>query len=84
MENYIKIGYEVRDDGRMYLDLSSSKSKIEYEEMLSVTVGALSMMIRIAGEKGHKTEGEVFESVINHLKSEFINSDSFKDLKVLR
>jgi hypothetical protein len=84
MENYIKIGYEVRDDGRMYLDLSSSKSKIEYEEMLSVTVGALSMMIRIAGEKGHKTEGEVFESVINHLHNEFINSDSFKDLKILR
>ena len=84
MENYIKIGYEVRDDGRMYLDLASSKSKIEYEEMLSVTVGALSMMIRIAGEKGHKTEGEVFESVINHLKSEFINSDSFKDLIIKR
>jgi hypothetical protein len=84
MENYIKIGYEVRDDGRMYLDLASSKSKIEYEEMLSVTVGALSMMIRIAGEKGHKTEGEVFESVINHLKSEFINSDSFKDLMIKR
>ena len=84
MENYIKIGYEVRDDGRMYLDLVSSKSKIEYEEMLSVTVGALSMMIRIAGEKGHKTEGEVFESVINHLKSEFINSDSFKDLMIKR
>jgi len=84
MENYIKIGYEVRDDGRMYLDLVSSKSKIEYEEMLSVTVGALSMMIRIAGEKGHKTEGEVFESVINHLKSEFINSDSFKDLIIKR
>jgi hypothetical protein len=84
MENYIKIGYEVRDDGRMYLDLTSSKSKIEYEEMLSVTVGALSMMIRIAGEKGHKTEGEVFESVINHLHNEFINSDSFKDLKILR
>ena len=84
MENYIKIGYEVRDDGRMYLDLASSKSKIEYEEMLSVTVGALSMMIRIAGEKGHKTEGEVFESVINHLHNEFINSDSFKDLKIKR
>ncbi len=84
MENYIKIGYEVRDDGRMYLDLSSSKSKIEYEEMLSVTVGALSMMIRIAGEKGHNTEGEVFESVINHLHNEFINSDSFKDLKIKR
>jgi hypothetical protein len=84
MENYIKIGYEVRDDGRMYLDLASSKSKIEYEEMLSVTVGALSMMIRIAGEKGHKTEGEVFESVINHLHNEFVNPDSFKDLEIQR
>ena len=84
MENYIKIGYEVRDDGRMYLDLASSKSKIEYEEMLSVTVGALSMMIRIAGEKGYKTEGEVFESVINHLHNEFVNPDSFKDLEIKR
>jgi hypothetical protein len=84
MENSLIIGYEVREDGRMYLDLKSNKGLTEYSELLTVTVAALSMMIRMAGEKGHKTEGEVFESVINHLKSEFINSDSFKDLKIKR
>jgi hypothetical protein len=84
MENNLIIGYEVREDGRMYLDLKSNKGLTEYSELLTVTVAALSMMIRMAGEKGHKTEGEVFESVINHLKSEFINSDSFKDLKIQR
>lgn len=84
MENSLIIGYEVREDGRMYLDLKSNKGLAEYSELLTVTVAALSMMIRMAGEKGHKTEGEVFESVINHLKSEFINSDSFKDLKIKR
>lgn len=84
MENSLIIGYEVREDGRMYLDLKSNKGKTDYSELLTVSVAALSMMIRMAGEKGHKTEGEVFESVINHLKSEFINSDSFKDLKIKR
>ncbi len=84
MENSLIIGYEVREDGRMYLDLKSNKGLAEYSELLTVTVAALSMMIRMAGEKGHKTEGEVFESVINHLHSEFINTDSFRDLKIKR
>jgi hypothetical protein len=84
MENSLIIGYEVREDGRMYLDLKSNKGLAEYSELLTVTVAALSMMIRMAGEKGHKTEGEVFESVINHLHNEFINTDSFKDLKIKR
>ena len=84
MENSLIIGYEVREDGRMYLDLKSNKGLTNYSELVSVTVGELSMMIRMAGEKGHKTEGEVFESVINHLHNEFINPDSFKDLKIQR
>jgi hypothetical protein len=84
MENSLIIGYEVREDGRMYLDLKSNKGMTDYSELLTVTVAALSMMIRMAGEKGHKTEGEVFESVINHLHNEFVNPDSFKDLEIIR
>jgi len=84
MENSLIIGYEVREDGRMYLDLKSIKGMTDYSELLTVTVAALSMMIRMAGEKGHKTEGEVFESVINHLHNEFVNPDSFKDLEIKR
>jgi len=84
MENSLIIGYEVREDGRMYLDLKSNKGMTDYSELLTVTVAALSMMIRMAGEKGHKTEGEVFESVINYLHNEFVNPDSFKDLEIKR
>jgi len=83
MENYIKIGYEVRD-GRMYLDLGTSKDSITYAESLTVVLGSLSMLIRVAGEKGYKTEGEILRDVISHLESEFINADSFKDLKIKR
>ena len=84
MENSLIIGYEVREDGRMYLDLISNKGLTNYSELLTVSVAALSMMIRMAGEQSHKTEGEIFESVINHLHSEFINPDSFKDLEIKR
>jgi hypothetical protein len=84
MENYIKIGYEVREDGRMYLDLGTNKKSIEYSETLSVLSGALAMAIRIAGEKSNQTEGEVMRSVVTYLESEFINPDSFKDLEVKR
>ena len=84
MENSLIIGYEVREDGRMYLDLKSNKGMTNYSELLTVSVAALSMMIRMVGEINHKTEGEIFETVINHLHSEFINPDSFKDLEIKR
>jgi hypothetical protein len=84
MENSIVIGYEKRD-GRMFLNLGTSNGQhVDYVELLQVITGALSMTIRIAGEKSSQTEGEVMRSVINHLESEFINSDSFKDLKTFR
>ena len=83
MENGIVIEYEVREDGRMYLDLKSNKN-VKYPVLLSVMVGALGMAIRMSGEHGHKTEGEVFREVINHLTDEFVNPDSFKDLDIKR
>ena len=83
MKNYIKVGYEVID-GRMYLDLSTNKETIEYTETLSVISGALAMVIRIAAENGHETEGEVMRSVVSYLESEFINPDSFSDIDVKR
>ena len=84
MENSIIIGYE-RRDGRMFLNLGTSNGQhVDYVDLLQIIAGALSMTIRIAGEKSSQTEGEVMRSVINHLESEFINADSFKDLKTFR
>ena len=66
MEKSIIIGYEVREDGRMYLDLKTKNDNpTKPSEFLSVIVGALGMVIRMTGEHGHKTEGEVFRDVIN-------------------
>ena len=83
MKNYIRVGYEIID-GRLYLDLGTNNENIEYTETLSVISGALSMVIRIAAENGHETEGEVMRSVVSYLESEFINPDSFSDLEVKR
>lgn len=83
MKNYIKIGYEVID-GRMFLGLGTNQETIKYTETLTVISGALAMVIRIAAENGHETEGEVMRSVVSYLESEFINPDSFKDIKLTR
>ena len=84
MENGILIEYEKRD-GRMYLDLGTKNGEhIPHHELLSVITGALGMVIRMAGEKGYRTEGEIFREVMNHLTNEFVNPDSFKDLEVKR
>jgi len=84
MENGILIEYEIRDD-RMYFDLKTKNGEhIPHHELLSVITGALGMVIRMAGEGGHRTEGEIFRGVMDHLTNEFVNPDSFKDLEVKR
>jgi hypothetical protein len=84
MENGILIEYEKRD-GRLYLDLKTKNGEhTPHHEVLTVITGALSMAIRVAGESGHRTEGEIFRHVMDHLTNEFVNPDSFKDLEIKR
>ena len=84
MENGILIEYEIRDD-RMYFDLKTKNGEhIPHHELLSVITGALGMVIRMAGEGGHRTEDEIFRGVMYHLTNEYVNPDSFKDLEVKR
>ena len=83
MKNTLVINYEVKDDGRLYLDFGS-KDKINYSEVLTVLVSSVSMTIRIIGERSSPDrEGEVFGDVIRHLQKEFVNPNSFDDLKVI-
>lgn len=84
MENGILIEYE-RRDGRLYLDLKTKNGEhVPHPELLSVITGALGMVIRMSGESGHRTEGEIFRHVMDHLTNEFVNPDSFKDLEIKR
>lgn len=85
MEKSIVVNYERRDDGRIYLSLlSGDKTQIDFNEWLTVMTGALSMTIRMAGEHGYESEGNVYRMVQEHLEREFVNPDSFKDLKIMR
>ena len=84
MKNTLVINYEVKDDGKLYLDFGS-KDKLNYTELLTVLVSSVSMTIRIIGERSSpEAEGVVFRDVINHLQKEFINPNSFDDLKVVK
>ena len=86
MKNTLVINYEVKDDGKLYLDFgNNSKDKLNYTELLTVLVSSVSMTIRVIGERSSpETEGVVFRDVINHLQKEFVNPNSFNDLKVVR
>ena len=86
MKNTLVIKYEVKDDGKLYLDFGNdSKDKIDYNMVLSVLVSSVSMAIRVVGKRSSpEMEGKVFSDVINHLQKEFVNPNSFDDLEVIR
>lgn len=84
MEKGILINYEVREDGRMYINLATKDGNpTPQHEYLSAITAALSLVIRMSGKDGdYKSEGETFKRVINYLESEFGNPDSYKDLMI--
>jgi hypothetical protein len=82
MKKSIKIDYEIID-GRLHLEFKSGDGvRIPYGELISVMSSSLSMSIRMMSKNGSQSEGEVFRDVIRYLESEFVNPDSYKDLKV--
>jgi hypothetical protein len=79
----IQVDYEIKD-GRLFINmLYPENQKTPYVELVSVLVASLSMTVRTAKEKGYN-EGEIFGHVMKLLESEFVNPDSFNDLKVYR
>lgn len=85
MKNKLIISYEVKEDNRLYLDLGTpTGERVDYFEILTVLTASLSLTIRILGQESNTTEGQVFREVLSHLEKEFINPNSFNDLKVVR
>lgn len=79
----ILVNYEIKE-GRLFVDLSYPENQdTPYVEMLNALIASLSMTIRVVKDKGYN-EGEVFGGVMDWLEKEFINLESFKDLKVYR
>jgi hypothetical protein len=66
-------------DGRYYFDISAD-GDLGTKDIRSILVGAVALSIR--GEKTPKLQGQALKDVINHLESEFINTDSFTDVHI--
>jgi hypothetical protein len=66
-------------DGRFFFDIMANKG-LSMEDIRSILVGGVSLSIR--SEKTPELQAKVMRSVIDHLESEFINPDSFKDISL--
>jgi len=71
----------LKEDGRMYLNLKQPSegvsSILTIEEIRPILAGGLAMSIRAS-----KDESKAMREVIQYLEEEFVNSDSFSDLKL--
>ena len=80
----IMIGTEFKK-GRLHYTLkldSEPETQPSYIELLQMLSGSLALLIRSAKEdEVGITESDAMRTVINYLNNEFINSDSFNDLK---
>jgi hypothetical protein len=68
----------VENDDYLF-DISAPKS-LSKEIIRAILTGGLALSIR--AEDGPKKQAEALKEVICHLESEFINPDSFSDLKI--
>ena len=73
---FVGVSVEVKD-GRFFFDIMADKG-LYMEDIRSILVGAVAMSIR--SEKTPELQVKVMRDVIEHLESEFINTDSFDDL----
>lgn len=71
----------LKEDGRMYLNLKQPSegvsSILTIEEIRPILAGGLAMSIRAS-----KDESKAMREVMQYLEEEFVNSDSFSDLKL--
>ena len=82
MKNYqVIVDATLKEDGRMYLNLKQPSegvsSILTIEEIRPILAGGLAMSIRAS-----KDESKAMREVMQYLEEEFVNSDSFSDLKL--
>ena len=79
-ENYRIIVDATIRDGRIYLNLQQPTegytSILTIEEMRPLLAGALAMTIRASHD-----EGKAMKETMDYLTEEFVNTDSFSDLR---
>jgi hypothetical protein len=65
-------------DNKFFYDIMAKKG-MNMDEIISVLCGAISLSIR--SRETPELQGQTLRDIIGHLESEFINVDSFSDVK---
>ena len=65
-------------DNKFFYDIMAKKG-MNMDETISVLCGAISLSIR--SRETPELQGQTLRDIIGHLESEFINVDSFSDVK---
>lgn len=75
----VHVKFEIKEDERSHINLNvySEKEKIDIDSVTKILASGLALAIR-----GSENEGKLMREIMDYLNDEFINPDSFKDLKV--
>jgi len=65
-------------DNKFFYNIMAKKG-MNMDEIISVLCGAISLSIR--SRETPELQGQTLRDIIGHLESEFINADSFSDVK---
>ena len=70
--------------GRSYLSINLPKNQPEItaQETAHILAGAISLLIKSSSKGDKFKDYEIIREVVDHLNSEFVNTDSFSDLYV--
>jgi hypothetical protein len=73
-----------RENERNYFDIKSPKDQelLTVKESIMMLAAGMSLLIKAGHKKGDFKDYEMFEHVIDYMKSEFVSTDSFEDASI--
>ena len=73
-----------RVDKRNYFDIGFPKDQelLTVKESIMVLAAGMSLLMKAGHKRGDFKDYEMFEHVIDYLKSEFISTESFEDASI--
>ena len=73
-----------RENKRNYFDIKFPKDQelLSVKESTMMLAAGMSLLIKAGHKRGDFTDYEMFEHVIDYLKSEFVSTESFEDATI--
>lgn len=73
-----------RENKRNYFDIKFPKEQelLSVKESIMMLAAGMSMLIKAGHKRGDFKDYEMFEHVIDYMKSEFVSTESFEDATI--